>query len=165
MQRHIAITLYPTAPIYSIIIIFDTVLYLDRNEILNTKNKEFKTMLPFFHFSTNHQGFAAASPTCAAYDAGRKSENSSFWKDRIIVASTCRRSVQFGCYVTWVWMAKYVYVMTRMLHFDKFTISRRCRPAWKTSRYACAYAASRFWLVESALFGTISAFGSIANLA
>ena len=30
-------------------------------------------------------------------------------------------------------MANYVYVMTKMLHFYKFAISRRCRRAWKTS--------------------------------
>ena len=94
------------------------------------------TVLPSFHFGMNHQGFTVARPACLAYDTGRKSENSYFWKDRIIVASTCRRSEQFGCYVTWVWMGNYVYVMTRMLHFYKFTISRRCRRAWKTSRYA-----------------------------
>ena len=135
--RYTPITAYQTAPNYNTIIIFETVLRqkgnLEHEKILNS------TVLPSLHFGMHHQGFAAASPTCPAYDAGRKSENSSFWKDRIIVASTYRQSVQFGCYVTWVWMANYVYVMTRMLHFYyKFTISRRCRRAWKTSTYAHA---------------------------
>ena len=58
-------------------------------------------------FGMNHQGFAAARPTCPEYDAVRKVKIVLSEKDRIIVASTCRprRSVQFGCYITWVWMA------------------------------------------------------------
>ena len=40
----------------------------------------------------NHQGLATARPTCPAYVDGRKRENSYFFKDRITVASTCRRS-------------------------------------------------------------------------
>ena len=48
------------------------------------------TVSPYFHFVMNHKGLAAAMPTCPAYVDGRKRENSSFWKNRIIVASTCR---------------------------------------------------------------------------
>ena len=39
------------------------------------------------------QGFARARLTWAAYDDGRKRENSSARKHRIIVASTCKRFV------------------------------------------------------------------------
>ena len=100
------------------------------------------------------QGLPAARLTCAAYIDGNKRWNSSFWKDSIIVASTCRRSVQFGgCYVTWVRMANCFYVIARMLHLYKFTISHRWNGAWKTSRFACAHTRSHYWLVESTLFG------------
>ena len=30
------------------------------------------TVVPSFHFGMNHQGIAAARPTCPVYDAGRK---------------------------------------------------------------------------------------------
>ena len=113
---HTNYTVDQTAPIYNLIIIFDAVLRQYAERKFWTRKIMNSTVLPYFHFGMNHQGFAAAKPTCLA-DASRKSENSSFWKDRIIVASTCRHSVQFGCYVTWVWMANYVYMMTRMLHF------------------------------------------------
>ena len=46
------------------------------------------------------QGLTGAMLTCPAYVDGRKHENISSKRDRIIVASTCIRSVQFGCYVT-----------------------------------------------------------------
>ena len=72
---------------------------------------------------------------------------------RIIVVSTCRCSVQFGCYITWPWMAKCVSVMIKMLPLFNFTISCHGRLAWKTSRCVCALGGSRFWLVESTLFG------------
>ena len=75
------------------------------------------------------------------------------WKDRIIVASTRRRSVQFGCYITWPWMANCVSVMIKMLHLFKLAMSCHSRLAWKTSRCACALGGSHFWLVESTLFG------------
>ena len=83
----------------------------------------------------------------------RKHEHCSVWKYRIIVASTCRRSVQFGCYITWPWMANCVSVMIKMLPLFNFTISCHGRLAWKTSWCACALGGSRFWLVESTLFG------------
>ena len=76
----------------------------------------------------------------------------------------CRRSVQFSCYVTWVRMATCFYVMARMRHLYKFTISHRCNGAWKTSSFACAHAGSRYWWVESTL-GTMSASAYIENLA
>ncbi len=111
------------------------------------------TVLPYFDFGMNRECFAAARLTWPAYDDGRKRENSSAWKDRIIVASTCRRSVEFGCYVTWFWMVNCVSVIIKMLHLFNFTISCYGRRAWKTSRCAYALAGSRFWLVESTLFG------------
>ena len=45
------------------------------------------------------------------------------------------------------------YVIARMRHLYKFTFSHRCNGAWKTSRFSCAYTGSRYWLVESTLFG------------
>ena len=54
------------------------------------------TGLPYLEFSMDSQGFSPARFTWPAYDGGRKRENSSAWKHRIIVASTCRRSVEFG---------------------------------------------------------------------
>ena len=111
------------------------------------------TVLPCFQFGMNCQCFAAARLTWPTYVDGMKLENSSVWKDRIIVASTCRRSVQFGCYITWFWMANCVSVMINMLpKLSNFTISCHGRRAWKTSRCACALAGSCFWLVESSLF-------------
>ena len=58
-------------------------------------------MLPYFQFGMNCQCFAAARLTWSAYVDGTKLENSSVWKDLIIVASTCirYRYVQFGCYI------------------------------------------------------------------
>ena len=111
------------------------------------------TALPSRYFGTHRQCFAAATLTWPAYGDGRKHENCSVWKDRIIVASTCRRSVQFGYYITWLWMANCASVMTKMLPVYNFTIPCRGRRAWKSSHYARAFAGSRFWLVESALFG------------
>ena len=64
---------------------------------------------------------------CPANVDGRKHENSSFWKIIILVASTCRRSVQFGCYVTGVWLPNCVSMMAEMLYLYKFTISCRCK--------------------------------------
>ncbi len=111
------------------------------------------TTQPSRYFSTHRQCFAAFRLTWLAYSDGRKSEYCSVWKDRIIVASTCRRSVQFGCYITWPWMENWVSVMIKMLPLFNFTISCHGRLAWKTSRCACALGGSRFWLVESTLFG------------
>ena len=111
------------------------------------------TVLPSFEFGTNCPGLPAARLTWPAYVDGRKRENSSVWKDRIIVASTCTRTVQFGCYVTWLWKANCVSVMTKILPLYNFTISCHGRRAWKTSRCACALARSLFWLLESILFG------------
>ena len=111
------------------------------------------TISPYCLFGMHGQGLPAARLTCVAYIDGQKRSNSSFWKDRIIVASTCRRSVQFGCYVTWVRMANCFYAMARMQDLYKFTISHRCNGAWKTSRSACAHTGSRYSLVESTLFG------------
>ena len=36
------------------------------------------------------------------------------------------------------------YVIAIMRHLYKFTISHRCNVAWKTSRFACAHAGSRY---------------------
>ena len=121
-----------------------------------------------FHFDMNGEGFVAVRLTWPAYDDGRKRENSSAWKDRIIVASTCRRSVEFGCYITWLWMANCVSVMTKMLPLYNFTIPYHGRRAWKTSREARATAglpeAVSDWLNPFSL-GTMSASAYFDNLA
>ena len=126
--------------------------YLGRNKILNTKNNEFNSavIFPVWH---ELPIFVAARLTWPAYVDGRKLEYSSVWNDRIIVASTCRRSVQFVCYIAWLWMANCVWVMTKMLPLFNFTISCHGRWAWRTSECVCALAGSRYWLVESTLFG------------
>ena len=120
---------------------------LQTRKILNS------TALPSRYFGTHRQCFSAARLTWLGYGAGRKRENCSVWKYRIIVASTCRRSVQFGCYITWLWMANCVSVMIKTLPLFNFTISSHGRRAWKTSRCACALDGSRVRLVESTLFG------------
>ncbi len=79
------------------------------------------TALPSRYFGTHRQCFAAFRLTLLAYSDGRKRENCSVWKDRILVASTYRRSVQFGCYITWLWMANCPSVMIKMLHLYNFT--------------------------------------------
>ena len=112
------------------------------------------TVLPSFQFGMNCQGFAVARLTWSAYVDGGKLEHSSVWTDPIIVVSTCRRPMRLGCYITWLWMANCVFVMIKMLPFlFNFTISCHDRRAWKTSRCGCALSGSRFWLVESTLFG------------
>ena len=110
-------------------------------------------MLPCLHFGMNRQCFDAVRLTWPAYDDSRKRENSSAWKYRIIVASTCRRSMEYGCYVTWRCMTNCVSVMTNILPLYNFTIPCHGRRAWKTSREARASAGNSFWLVESMLFG------------
>ena len=112
------------------------------------------------------KAFPRRSPaivTWPAYDDGRKRGNSSAWKHRIIVASTCRRSVEFGRYVTWLWVANCVSVMTKMLHLYNFVIPCHGRPAWKTSQ--CARATD--WLNQTRPFslGTMSASAYIENAA
>ena len=102
------------------------------------------TVLPYFHFGMNRQCFATARLTWPTCDDCRKRENSSAWKDRIIVAFTCRCSVQFGCYITWLWMANCVSMMTKMLPFYNLTIPCHVRRTWKMSREACASAEGRF---------------------
>ena len=111
------------------------------------------TALQFRYFGTHCQGFAAASVTWSAYGDNRKREYCSDWKYLIIVASTCRRSVQFGCYISWLWMPNCAFVKTQMLPLYNVTIPCRGRRAWKTIHCAHAFAGSRFWLVESTLFG------------
>ena len=126
--------------------------YLGRNEFVNANDNEFNsaaTSLLWHPLAS----FAASRLTWLAYSDGGKREHCSVWTDRIIVASTCIRSVQFGCYITWPWMANCVSVMIKMLPLFNFTISYHGRLAWKTSRCACALGGSRFWLVESTLFG------------
>ena len=54
IQRYTPIALYPTAPLYNIIIIFDKVL------------------------RQHHQGFASARLTCQAYVGGKKRESAFF---------------------------------------------------------------------------------------
>ena len=83
------------------------------------------TALPSRYFGTHRHCFAAAILTWPAYGDGRQRENRSVWKDRIIVASTCRRSVQFGFYITRLCMASRASVMTKMLPLYNFTIPCR----------------------------------------
>ena len=82
-----------------------------------TRKTMISTGLPYLQFSMNSQGFSPAILTWPAYEGGRKRENSSAWKHCIIVASTCRRSVEFGHYVTWIWMANCDSVMTKNAAF------------------------------------------------
>ena len=65
----------------------------------------------------NSQGFSPARLPWPAYEGGRKR--------RIIVASTCRRSVEFGRYVTWLWMANCASVMAKMLPL--YNVAIPCR--------------------------------------
>ena len=44
------------------------------------------------------------------------------------------RTVWYVRHLSLVWMTNFVYVIARMLHLYKFTISRRCRQTCKTSR-------------------------------
>ena len=126
--------------------------YLGRNEFVNAKDNEFNgaAISLVWHPPVMLCGVQI---NVAGISDGRKRENCSVWKYHTIVASTCRRSVQFGCFITWPWMANCVSVMIKMLSLFNFTISGHGRLAWKTSRYACALGRSRFWLVESTLFG------------
>ena len=59
------ITLYPTAPLYNVIIIFDTIL-ISRNEFVNAKDNEFNRE-PSRYFGTHRQCFAAFRLTWLAY--------------------------------------------------------------------------------------------------
>ena len=51
-----------------------------------TRKTMISTGLPYLQFSMNIQGFSPARLTWPAYDGGRKRENSSVWKHRIIIA-------------------------------------------------------------------------------
>ena len=113
-----------------------------------TRKTMISTRLHICNLCMKSQGFSPARLAWPAYDGGRKRENSSAWKHRIIVASTCRRSVEFGRYVTWLWMANCVSVMTKMLHLYNFANPCHGRPAWKASQCARATAGSGVWLVE-----------------
>ena len=90
------------------------------------------TVSPSCHFGMHHQG--QANVPGILYIVGMKCD----LKDRIIVASTCRRSVPYSLfviYITRVWTANCVSMMTEMLHlYYKFTISCRCQQAWTTLR-------------------------------
>ncbi len=146
------ITLYPTAPLYNIIIIFDTVLRQKRMCKRETWDNEFNSaaISRIWHPQAMLCGVQI---NVAGNTATVGNVKIAVWKDRIIVASTCRRSVQFGCFITWPWMANCVSVMIKMLPLFNFTISCHDRLAWKTSQCAWALGGSRFWLVESTLFG------------
>ena len=62
-------------------------------------------------------------------------------------------------------MANCFYVIARMRHLYKFTISHRCNGAWKTSRLrAHIPEAATDWLNPLSL-GTMSAYAYIENLA
>ena len=57
-------------------------------------------------------------------------------------------------------MANCFYVMGRMRHLYKFTISHRWNGAWKTSHFACAT-----YRLNPLSLGTMSASAYIENLA
>ena len=82
--------------------------------------------LPYLQFSINREGFSRSILIWPAYGDGRKRENSSAWKHRIIVASTCRRSEEFGRYVTWLWRANCVSVVQKMLSSLKWCSLNNC---------------------------------------
>ncbi len=88
--------------------------YLGRKEILDTNSNEFNSaaIFPVWH---ELPMLRRGQINVAGIRRRRKLENSSVWKDRIIVASTCRRSVQFGFYITWLWMVNDVSVIIKML--------------------------------------------------
>ena len=90
-----------------------------------TRKTMISTGLPYLQFSMNRhcQGFSPARLTWPAFEGGRKRKNSSALKHRIIVASTCRCSMEFGCYVTWLWMANCAYVMAKMLPLYPWKVS------------------------------------------
>ena len=126
MQPCTPITVYQTAPLYSIIVIrrgvYDTILRQKRNfkheiylciylyihyiYILHIYVYIYiyiiylcifnSTVSPSRYFGMNRQGFIAARLTLPEYADGKKRVNSSVRKYRIIVASTSRSSVQFG---------------------------------------------------------------------
>ena len=127
IHRYTPITLYPTLPFYNIIIIFDTVVTQKRN--IEHEKHWFQQGCHICNLAWTV--FSPARLTLPAYDGGRKHENSSAWKHRIIVASTCRRSVEFGRYVTWLWMAIVSPWWQRMLALYNFAIPWHGRPAWK----------------------------------
>ena len=81
-----------------------------------TRKTMISTGLPICNLAWTVEAFPRRE-TWPAYDSGRKRENNSAWKHCIIVASTCRRSVEFGRYVTWLWMANCVSVMTKNAAF------------------------------------------------
>ena len=116
-----------------------------------TRKTMISTGLPYLQFSMNSRVFSPSRLTWPAYEGGRKRENSSAWKHRIIVASTCRRSVEFGRYVTWLWMVNCASVMAIMLPLYNFAIPCHGRSAWKPSQCARATTGRRVWLVESIL--------------
>ena len=132
----------------NIIIIFDTV-YFGRNEFVNAKYNEFNSAAISLLW---HALEMLCGVQINVAGIQRRYET---WKllCRIVVASTCRRSVQFGCYITWSRMANCVSVMIEMLPLFNCTISCHGRLVWKTSRCASALGGSRLWLVESTLFG------------
>ena len=99
VQRFTPITRYTTATLqYNHTTVFD---YLGRNENVNTKKLIMNsTVPPSCHFGMRHRSLAVARPTCLAMLAyvDSRTRGTLFPKDRVIVASTYRRSVQFGCY-------------------------------------------------------------------
>ena len=103
---------YTTAPLYNIIIIFDTVVR--QKQHFKYKNNEFNSAA-IFRFGMHHQGLAAARPTCPAYVDGRKRENSYCWMT--ILWLHPRADIPCSLVVTYrVWMKNCVSTMTKMLH-------------------------------------------------
>ena len=74
IHRYTPIILYPTAQLYNIIIILDTVL--SRNEFLNVKDNELNSAAIALLLHAR-QGFAGASLTWPVYVGCRKRDNCS----------------------------------------------------------------------------------------
>ncbi len=111
------------------------------------------TVSPSRYFGMKRQGFSTARLTWPAYIYyGRKRENSCLKRSYYCI-HMYTVDVPCSLVVTWLWTAKCVSVMTKMLPLYNFNIPCHGRWAWKTSREARASARSRFWVVESILFG------------
>ena len=128
--------------------------YLGRDEILNTKKNEFNsaTIFPVWHeLSRLRCGQINVA------DIHRRQETGKY------TVALCLKRLHYCCIhmktfiIVWLLrnltLANCVSVMTKMLPLFNFTISCRGRRAWKMSRCVGALARSRFWLVESTVFG------------
>ena len=75
------------------------------------------TVSPSCHVGMHHEGLATARPTCPSYVDGRL-----FLKDRITVASTCRRCIHFGCYVISLEFGQQIVENDRLVNYIGFQV-------------------------------------------